>query len=149
MPWQMAGAFSFTAKPGKDWLMKTLLLRYLAVGAAGFIGAIARVLVGTAFGRMSVRFSNFPIGTLVINVSGSLFLGWFLTYAGSRNISDTTRLAIGAGFVGAYTTFSTYMFESSRLAQGGAVLLALLNLVGSLVLGFLAVRLGILLAHWS
>jgi len=129
--------------------MKSLLVRYLAVGVAGFIGAIARVLVGTAFGRMNVRYSNFPIGTLVINVSGSLFLGWFLTYAGSRSLSDTMRLAIGAGFVGAYTTFSTYMFETTRLAQDGAQRMAILNLVGSLVLGLLAVRLGMMLARWS
>jgi CrcB protein len=126
--------------------MKTLLLRYLAVGAAGFVGAIARVLVATLFGRLNIRF---PLGTLVINVTGSLFLGWFLTYVGTRNVSDITRLAIGAGFVGAYTTFSTFMYESSRLADEGAGLEALLNLLGSLVLGILAVRLGMLIARWS
>jgi fluoride exporter len=126
--------------------VKILILRYLAVGVAGFVGAIARVLVATLFGRMNLRF---PIGTLVINVSGSLFLGWFLTYCGSRHVSDTTRLAIGAGFVGAYTTFSTFMYESSRLADEGAGIQALVNLIGSLVLGILAVRLGILLAGRS
>ena len=126
--------------------MKVLLLRYLAIGAAGFVGAITRVLVATFFGRFNVRF---PIGTLVINITGSLFLGWFLTYATSRSISDTARLAIGAGFVGAYTTFSTFMYESSRLADEGAGLEAIMNLLGSLILGILAVRLGILLAHWS
>jgi CrcB protein len=126
--------------------MKTLLLRYLAVGAAGFVGAIARVLVATLFGRLNIRF---PLGTLVINVTGSMFLGWFLTYVGSRNVSDITRLAIGAGFVGAYTTFSTFMYESSRLADEGAGLEALANLLGSLVLGILAVRLGMLIARWS
>jgi CrcB protein len=126
--------------------MKVLILRYLAVGVAGFIGAIARVLVATWFGRINVRF---PIGTLVINVSGSLFLGWFLTYVGTRNVSDTTRLAIGAGFVGAYTTFSTFMYESSRLAEDGAKIEAAVNLLGSLLLGMLAVRLGIMLARWS
>ena len=126
--------------------MKTMLLRYLAIGAAGFIGAITRVAVATLFGRLNIRF---PLGTLFINITGSLFLGWFLTYIGTRNVSDTTRLAVGAGFVGAYTTFSTFMFESSRLADEGATLEALVNLVGSLVLGIIAVRLGIMLAHWS
>jgi CrcB protein len=125
--------------------MKDLLLRYLAIGAAGFVGAIARVLVATLFGRLNVRF---PLGTMVINVSGSLFLGWFLTYCTSRSISDTARLAIGAGFVGAYTTFSTFMSESNFLVDDGRGLAAIMNLLGSLVLGILAVRLGILIAHW-
>jgi CrcB protein len=126
--------------------MKIVLWRYLAVGCAGFLGAIARVAVATLFGRMNVRF---PIGTLVINVTGSLFLGWFLTYVGMRNISDTTRLAIGAGFVGAYTTFSTFMYESTRLADEGAGIQATVNLIGSLILGLLAVRCGMMLARWT
>jgi CrcB protein len=124
--------------------MKVLLLRYLAIGLAGFAGAILRVLVATMFGRLNIRF---PLGTLVINVTGSLFLGWFLTYVGMRNVSDTARLAIGAGFVGAYTTFSTFMYESSRLSDEGAGIEAILNLLGSLILGILAVRLGMMIAH--
>ena len=126
--------------------MKGLLLRYLAIGVAGFVGAVTRVLVAQLFGRINVRF---PIGTLFINVTGSLFLGWFLTYVGTRNVSDTARLAIGAGFVGAYTTFSTFMYESSRLSDEGAGLQAILNLLGSLILGILAVRLGMFLARWA
>jgi fluoride exporter len=125
--------------------MKVLFWRYMAVGAAGFVGAVTRVLVGTLFGRLNARF---PFGTLFINVTGSLFLGWFLTYAVGRDISDTKRLAIGAGFVGAYTTFSTFMYESSRLADEGAGLAAIVNLIGSLILGILAVRLGMMLAKW-
>ena len=85
----------------------------------------------------------------MINVSGSLFLGWFLTYVGSRNISPLLVLAIGSGFVGAYTTFSTFMYETNRLAEEAAGLEALANLIGSLVLGLLAVRLGMLIARWS
>src|SRR5258708_7642005 len=97
--------------------MKAMLLRYLAVGMAGFAGAIARVVVATSFGRLNLRF---PLGPLVINLTGSLFLGWFSTYVGTRNVSDTTRLAVGAGFVGAYTTFSTFMYESNHLLDEGA-----------------------------
>jgi CrcB protein len=126
--------------------MKVLLLRCLAVGAAGFFGAIARFFVATLFGNLG---KAFPIGTLVINVSGSLFLGWFLTYCTSRNVSDMTKLAIGTGFVGAYTTFSTFMFESNSLIDNAQGLAAILNLLGSLILGILAVRLGIMIAHWS
>ena len=120
-----------------------LLLQYLAVGIAGFIGAILRVAVGRLFSQ-----NRFPFGTLVINVTGSLFLGWFTTFVTERYpISDIKRLAIGAGFVGAYTTFSTFMFETTKLAEDGAGLPATMNLVVSVVLGLLAVRLGIIIAR--
>ena len=123
--------------------MNILLWRYFAIGAAGFVGTIMRFAVGSLFARLNFRF---PLGTLFINVTGSLFLGWFLTYIASRNVSDTTRLAIAVGFVGGYTTFSTFMFESNKLADDGAAFQAILNLVGSLVLGIIGVRLGIMLA---
>ncbi|MDP9173841.1 MAG: fluoride efflux transporter CrcB [Planctomycetota bacterium] len=125
--------------------MRELVGRYLAVGIAGSLGAIARVIVAQWFGKLNWRF---PIGTLVINISGSLFLGWFLTHVDERGISPTARLAIGAGFVGAYTTFSTYMYESNQLASKGAEVEALVNVIGSVILGILAVRVGIYLARW-
>jgi CrcB protein len=124
--------------------MRGVLLRCLAIGAAGFAGAVARYLVAALFGRMNIRF---PIGTLVINVTGCLFLGWFLTYVETRTVSDMTRLAIGVGFVGAYTTFSTFIFDTSRLAEEGAGIEAMANLIGSLVLGIIAVRLGIFIGR--
>lgn len=126
--------------------MKLLLLRWLAVGMAGFAGALARLWLGTAIGRLPVRF---PLGTMVINISGCLFLGWFLTYAANRQFSDTTKLAIATGFVGAYTTFSTFAYESAVLADEKAWLEMMLNVVGSLVLGLLAVQLGMLIARRS
>ena len=117
-----------------------LLAQCLAVGAAGFFGAVARFLVGLACGR---AFANFPVGTLVINVTGSFVLGWLAAYASARvGFNETLRIAIGVGFVGAYTTFSTYMYESDALLRQGAWLKAVLNLAGSLLLGLLAVRLG-------
>ncbi len=117
------------------------LIEYLAVGAAGFFGAIARLFVTRV---CAIWFgSDFPVGTLVINLSGSLFLGWFLAVAGSRlPMSDALKLAVGVGFVGAYTTFSTFCFESNALLESGAYNKLLLNLIGSIVLGLLAVRLG-------
>src|SRR5258708_2482732 len=109
-----------------------ILLQYLAIGMAGFLRAIARFSVSRYFGQWTIRF---PLGTFVINISGSLFLGWFLTVIGGRYpVSDTMRLAIGTGFVGAYTTFSTWMFESSKLIDEAAGLEATANLLGSLVL---------------
>jgi CrcB protein len=124
--------------------MKTLL-QYLAVGGAGFVGSILRLFVGTLSGR--IFGGGFPIGTLLINLSGSFFLGWFMTVIANRYpVSDTTRLAIAVGFVGAYTTFSTFMYESNVLLREAAMLKAAVNIFGSLVLGLLAVRSGIWLA---
>jgi CrcB protein len=121
------------------------VLQYLAVGLAGFFGAILRVAVGRFFGHFNIRF---PLGTLVINITGSFFLGWFLTFMTDRYpLSDTTRLVIGSGFVGAYTTFSTFAFESSRLIDDDAALEAILNILLSVLLGLLAVRLGIIIAR--
>src|SRR5438067_4193517 len=117
---------------------------YLAVGVAGLLGAIARLAVSRGVGKWFPV--NFPVGTLVINVSGSFILGFFLTYIVDRpSISDVTRLAIGTGFVGAYTTFSTLMWESAKLSDDGAGIQAVMNLLGSLVLGLVAVRLGIIM----
>jgi fluoride exporter len=125
--------------------MNILIWRYFAIGAAGFVGTIVRYVVANLFGRLNFRF---PIGTLFINVSGSLLLGWFLAHIALRNVSDTTRLAIAVGFCGGYTTFSTFVYESNKLADDGAGLQAIVNLVGSLVLGILGVRLGMMLARW-
>jgi len=123
-----------------------LLLQYLVVGAAGFVGAAARLGVGQLVGRWV---DTFPLGTMVINLSGSFFLGWFLTYMSGRaspNV-DLWRIAIATGFTGAYTTFSTWMFESHKLLQDGADIKAAVNLVGSLVLGLTAMYLGVALAR--
>jgi CrcB protein len=122
-----------------------LLVQCLAIGSGGFFGAIARFLVAMFCGR--ALGTAFPIGTLVINLSGSMFLGWFLTVIGGRTIvSDNVRLAIAVGFVGAYTTFSTFMFESSSLLEDGSGIKAMFNLLGSLMLGLVAVRTGVWLA---
>lgn len=119
--------------------------RYLAVGAAGSIGAVLRVVINECFGNLNLRF---PSSTLFINVTGSLFLGWFLTHIAGRDVSQTTRVAIAAGFVGAYTTFSTFMYDTNQLASQGEEWKAMVNLVGSIVLGILAVRMGIYLARF-
>jgi len=126
--------------------MNELLRRYLAIAAAGSLGAMFRYFVASQVGRFGFRF---PWGTFIINITGSLFLGWFLTIVPKHNISDATRLAIGVGFVGAYTTFSTFMYESNQLADDGAGLLAIMNIVGSLAVGIIAVRCGMWLARWS
>jgi fluoride exporter len=120
------------------------VLLSLLIGLAGFVGAMARWLVGRLFGQFNI---HFPLGTLVINITGSLFLGWFLTHAARHQFSDATRIAIAVGFIGTYTTFSTYIFESNALLDDGAIIKSCLNLFGSLALGIVAVRLGIWLGR--
>ena len=124
--------------------MKEVLYRCLAVGLAGSVGAVARYGVALLFKGLNIRF---PLGTLVINITGSLFLGWFYAYATSKNVDADLRLAIATGFVGAYTTFSTFMYESNSLIDDGAGVEAMVNIVGSLVLGIFAVRSGIWMAR--
>jgi CrcB protein len=126
----------------EESLVKTLLVQYLSVAGAGALGAAARLFIATVCGRFFG--TAFPIGTFVINITGSLFLGWFLAAIGHRLIvTETVRLAIAVGFVGAYTTFSTFMYESSSLLEDGSGIKAMLNLMGSLLVGLLAVRFGI------
>src|SRR5689334_7930847 len=124
--------------------MKTLIT-YSAVAGAGALGAVLRLFVGAVCGRFFG--TSFPVGTLVINLSGSFFLGWFIAVrARGAVISDTVYAAIAVGFVGAYTTFSTFMYESNALLASGSGIKAMLNLIGSLVLGLLAVKAGVWLA---
>jgi CrcB protein len=125
--------------------MKVALMQYLAIGVAGAFGAMTRYFVASLCSRW---FGNeFPWGTLVINTTGSLFLGWFFTIVQDHiPVSDMFRLAIAVGFVGAYTTFSTFAFESNSLIAHGSAIKAVLNMGGSLLLGLIAVRLGIVLA---
>jgi fluoride exporter len=123
-----------------------VLVNYLAVGGAGCVGAVARYAVATLCARFFG--TAFPIGTFVINISGSFFLGWFLTLVGGRlQVSDVTRLAIVVGFTGAYTTFSTFEYESYALLEQGSGLKAIFNLLGSVMIGLVAVRLGMLAAQ--
>jgi fluoride exporter len=118
----------------------------LVVGAGGFLGAIARYGVGLLVARLWS--TEFPLGTFLINVSGSFVLGFFSALATERLALDPAwRLLVATGFVGAYTTFSTFEYETHRLVEVGSALWAALNVVASVLLGFLAVRLGVLLAR--
>ena len=108
----------------------------LWVGIGGFLGANARYWLG---GWVAARLgSAFPYGTFVINISGSFILGMIMGLLDSRALSPAMRLAMGIGFVGAYTTFSTWTYETIRLIEGGSILLATTNVVGSLAAGLLA-----------
>ena len=117
-------------------------LNYIAVAIGGSLGAVSRLAVGQL-----LAFTSFPLATLTVNIVGSLFLGWFTTAAfPALNISPTVRIGIAVGFVGAFTTFSTYMLDVDKMMQGGSRFAAIFYLVLSIVLGLAAVRLGIFLA---
>jgi len=119
---------------------------YLLVGLGGFVGANARFivarLVGAAFD------TRFPLGTFVINISGSFLLGVLGTIVAQKVMpnSEAMRLALGVGFLGAFTTFSTFEFETHALVEDGSWLPATVNMFASLFVGFVAVRAGIVLA---
>ena len=116
------------------------------VAAGGMLGALARYLVGLwAAERWG---ADFPWGTLIVNVTGCLAIGFGLTLLTERLSADPSwRLFFVTGFLGAYTTFSAYGWESAQLLADGAVGRALVNLVGSVALGLLATGLGIALAR--
>lgn len=116
------------------------------VGMGGFIGAIARYLVDGWVSRATG--GAFPYGTLLINVSGSFALGLLFALATERALLPAEiRTPVMIGLIGAYTTFSTWMLESWRLLEDGAVLAATVNLGGSLLLGIVAVFLGLALGR--
>jgi CrcB protein len=122
------------------------LMPYLLVGAGGFIGANARFVMARVVGAAFE--TRFPAGTFVINVSGSFLLGVLGTIVAQKVLpgSESMRLALGVGFLGAYTTFSTFEFETHALFDDGSWLMATTNMFLSLFIGLLAVRAGIVLA---
>ncbi len=117
---------------------------YVAIGAA--LGANARYWVGM---WMASRFGiGFPYGTLTVNISGSLLLGFLLTLATGRlPVSPELRLLLGVGFLGSYTTFSSYTVETVMLAQNGALWLSLLNILGNNIASLAAAIAGVFLAR--
>jgi fluoride exporter len=116
-------------------------MKYLWVALGGALGSVARYTVGLLiYERMGTRF---PYGTFVINISGCFLIGFVLTILDNRmGLPPQWRLAIPVGFVGAYTTFSTFEYETLRLAQHGQASVGVLYLVLSVVLGYGAVWLG-------
>lgn len=112
------------------------MIAWIGLALLGGTGAVARFLLDGAVVRRAGR--SLPWGTLAVNLSGAFALG-VLTGAGAHG--DALRLA-GTGLLGAYTTFSTWMLESHRLAEDGGFAAAAANLAGALVLGLAAAWLG-------
>ena len=120
--------------------------KYLLIAFGGALGSMARYWVGsTIAGRMGARF---PYGTFVINITACIVLGFSLTFLGKRTGMDPAwRFLIAVGFIGAYSTFSTFEWETLSTLRSGAFALAGLYAVGSLILGLTATWLGALLAE--
>jgi CrcB protein len=120
------------------------LLQCGLIALGGALGALSRYFVGFwVSGKMG---GSFPWGTFVINVTGCFILGLFMTLLTERVIQNPNiRPLITIGFVGAYTTFSTYEYETFQL---GSSVAAMMNLVGSVVLGYGGVWVGITVGKW-
>ena len=120
-------------------------MTYVAISVGAILGANARYLVG---GWVADRLgSAFPYGTLVINVSGSLLIGFVLTLATERLMAPWFRPALAIGFLGAYTTFSTFSYETLALIQDGALPSAAVNVAASVGAAIVGVYVGTVLAR--
>jgi len=119
------------------------LLMYVAIGSA--VGGASRFALSTF---LQQRAGTFPVGTLVVNITGSLALGFLLRYSlGSTSVSAETRALLTTGFCGGYTTFSTFSYETIKLIEDGDYRRAAVYVVASVVLSLVATFLGIIAAN--
>jgi CrcB protein len=118
----------------------------LVISLGGILGANTRYFVSL---YVAERLGTvFPYGTFLINVTGSLIIGFFLTLITERySVDPLWRLFFATGFLGAYTTFSSYTFEAAQLIRDGSYVPALVYLFGSVLAGMVGVFAGIVLAE--
>lgn len=122
-------------------------MNILMIGAGGFFGAILRYLVSGWAHRIAG--ASFPYGTLTVNVLGSFLLGFFFVVAEERfMISPQIRNFVSIGLLGAFTTYSTYSFETMMLIKEMMYIQATLNIALNLIVGLFAVWLGMTLARF-
>ena len=121
-------------------------MQFIWIGVGGFLGANARYLVSVwAANRWG---TGFPYGTAIVNILGSFIIALFLTLSLEKlAISTEWRLLFAVGFLGSFTTFSTFAYEIVILVSQGRWSIALLNMLGELFLGIVAVALGIAVAR--
>jgi CrcB protein len=121
-------------------------VRYLLILLGGGVGSLARYVAGSA---IMTRFgSRFPLGTMVVNVTGSFLIGLLMTLLTERwQPHPNWRLLLVMGFLGGYTTFSSFEWETFSAVREGGLWIGLANVVGSVVFGYAAVWLGALLGR--
>lgn len=126
-----------------------MLRNFVLVGAGGMAGALARYGFAIAVDRWWL--GSFPMATFLINVSGSFFFGLVIALGLERAaIGPDLRLALTTGFLGAFTTFSTFEFETNRLIVAGSWTMAIFYVAASVLAGLLAIQLGTALGRgWS
>jgi CrcB protein len=125
---------------------ETPLNRFLFIAIGAALGANARYLVGLwAANRLGAAF---PYGTLIVNITGSFLLGFVITLTTERlAFSPETRLLLAVGFLGSYTTFSSYTVESLGLLRDSGLWPGLLNIVANNLIGIICAVLGVYLAR--
>jgi len=117
------------------------MLKLLAVGIGGFVGAVARYGISGLVYRYSR--GPFPAGTLVVNVLGCLVIGALMTLVEERQaLSPHTRMFLTIGLLGSFTTFSTVAFETFEMLRERDLMFAGLNVAANVIIGVLAVWLG-------
>jgi CrcB protein len=126
---------------GRTFYILMLMDRYLAVMLGAGLGGLARFVAGTAI--MQRYGGAFPLGTVVINITGSFLIGLMMTLLTERwQVHPNWRLFLVTGVLGGYTTFSSFEYETLQAMRRGGAGMALLNVVGSVALGYAAVWLG-------
>ncbi|ADD68598.1 CrcB protein [Denitrovibrio acetiphilus DSM 12809] len=121
-------------------------MKILLIGVGGFLGAISRYYVSK--GSMLLLGNRIPYGTLVVNVAGSFLLGLIFTLSVEKlAVSENLRFLIAVGFLGAFTTFSTFSVESLYLFEDGAYASAFIYIFGNVILSLTAAFVGIYIAR--
>ncbi len=115
-------------------------MSYLLVGLGGFFGAISRFSIHRLVGAYWV--GPFPLGTWIINIIGSLGLGLLLPWLSTQSHGPKLHLLLGVGFLGAFTTFSTFSWETWSLMREGQMGVASLYVLSSVAIGLLGVMIG-------
>ncbi|HXY53590.1 MAG TPA: fluoride efflux transporter CrcB [Nitrospirota bacterium] len=117
----------------------------MVVFAGGGIGSVMRYVLATWIGQKWGR--AFPLGTFVINITGSFLIGFLMTLMAERFVENPQwRLLLVVGGLGGYTTFSTFQYETGRLVMDGELGYAALNIISSIAVGFTALKLGEVIA---
>jgi len=117
------------------------MANYIIIGLGGFLGAVSRYIVALWIGQKWGRI--FPLGTFFVNISGCFFISLLMSlFTEKFMVSPQVRLFLIIGFLGAYTTFSTFEYETGNLVKDGEWFIALSNVILSVIAGFGALKLG-------